>query len=226
MTALEPRIEALGEAALLVTLADAIDPGANAIGHALAAAVEAARGGAGPAAGLGRAVPAHASVLVPFDPGRLDGAAAERLVRELVPGAIEAAAAVVSDERPPIEIPVRYDGADLAEVAERCGLDVAEVIELHAGTTYRVTLLGFAPGFAYLGPLPAALALPRRATPRERVPAGSVAIAGEQTAIYPSALPGGWHLLGRTGMRLWDLARPDRPSLLGPGDRVRFVAIR
>ncbi len=97
-------------------------------------------------------------------------------------------------------------------------------MELHASVTYRVFLLGFVPGFAYLGTLPEALALPRRGSPRSRVPAGSVAIAGRQTAVYPSATPGGWHLIGRTDARMWDVTA-ESPSLLRPGQRVRFVPL-
>jgi KipI family sensor histidine kinase inhibitor len=95
-------------------------------------------------------------------------------------------------------------------------------MDLHAGTLYRVFLLGFVPGFAYLGTLPERLALPRRAEPRARVPAGSVAIAGRQTAVYPFSTPGGWHLIGRTDDQLWDPARTP-PARLRPGQSVRFV---
>jgi KipI family sensor histidine kinase inhibitor len=109
-------------------------------------------------------------------------------------------------------------------VAEELSLRPAEVVAIHVAVTYRVFLLGFAPGFAYLGTVSPRLALPRRATPRSQVPPGSVAIAGAQTAVYPFAMPGGWHLLGRTDVRLWD-ATADRPSRLVPGDRVRFVAV-
>jgi KipI family sensor histidine kinase inhibitor len=127
-----------------------------------------------------------------------------------------------------IEIPVRYggpDGPDLEEVASRHGLTSADVVELHAGARYRVLFLGFAPGFAYLGGLPAAIATPRRASPRERVPAGSVGIAGEQTGVYPLSMPGGWNLIGRTDLVLFDPLRPE-PALLRPGAPVRFVPAR
>ncbi|MBB3102050.1 5-oxoprolinase subunit PxpB [Azomonas macrocytogenes] len=122
------------------------------------------------------------------------------------------------------EIPICYDGEDLALVAQACALTEAEVIALHTGRSYRVGAIGFAPGFAYLSELDARLVLPRRATPRTRVPAGSLAIAERQTAIYPQASPGGWHLLGRCPWRLFDPARTP-PCLLRIGDRVRFVAI-
>ena len=123
-----------------------------------------------------------------------------------------------------VEIPVVYDGEDLAEVAQRTGLDVEEVTARHSGRDYRVWLLGFAPGFPYLGVLDEALHLPRRATPRPRVAAGSVAIAGGQTGIYPSESAGGWHILGRTGSKIFDPGAAD-PFLLRPGDRVRFVPV-
>ncbi|SDI65275.1 5-oxoprolinase subunit PxpB [Pseudomonas panipatensis] len=122
------------------------------------------------------------------------------------------------------EIPVWYAGADLDEVARHCRLSVAQVIALHSGREYRVGAIGFAPGFAYLGELDERLALPRRATPRTRVPAGSLAIAERQTAIYPQASPGGWHLLGHTPLRLFDAQR-EPPCPLALGDRVRFLPI-
>jgi KipI family sensor histidine kinase inhibitor len=121
-----------------------------------------------------------------------------------------------------VEIPVEYDGADLASVAGFWGTDVSGVIERLGGTEFRVAFLGFAPGFPYLVGLPAELAVPRLATPRTRVPAGSVGLAGEYAGIYPTASPGGWQLVGRTGVRLFDVDS-DPPALLSPGTRVRFV---
>jgi KipI family sensor histidine kinase inhibitor len=126
-----------------------------------------------------------------------------------------------------LEIPVRYggrDGPDLEQVAASLGLSPQEVVRRHAAPSYRIFVLGFAPGFAYLGPLPPELRLPRRAEVRQRVPAGSVAIAGEQTAVYPFETPGGWHILGRTELVLWDPAA-DPPALLRPGGRVRFAPV-
>ena len=122
------------------------------------------------------------------------------------------------------EWPVWYAGEDLAEVAQTCGLSVAEVIALHSAVEYRVGAIGFAPGFAYLGELESRLQLPRRATPRTQVPAGSLAIAERQTAVYPQASPGGWHLLGRCPLSLFD-PRQTPPSPLAIGDRVRFYSI-
>ena len=131
----------------------------------------------------------------------------------------------ISQPAPLVEIPVRYGGThgpDLSELAERLQRSESEVIGLHTETEYTVQMVGFLPGFPYLGPLPEALHLPRRDTPRLRVPPGSVAIAGGQTGIYPQASPGGWHLIGHTDFRLFDPhERP--PARLQPGQRVRFV---
>ena len=215
-----PRIEPLGDAALLVTLGPRPDPGLTARAHRLAAAVELA--GAGHAA-IGRPVPAHASVLVPFDPLALDSDELENLLRATL--AREDAPPRPDDDADPLEIPVAYggaDGPDLDELAAARGLRPSDVIERHAAARFRVLFLGFAPGFAYLGGLPPALATPRRPTPRERVPAGSVAIAGEHSAVYPLAMPGGWNLIGRTDTTLFDAQR-DPPTPLRPGRIVRFV---
>lgn len=120
-----------------------------------------------------------------------------------------------------VVIPIRYDGVDLRDVAAAAGCSVDAVIAAHSGAEYTAAFCGFAPGFAYLTGLPEALHLPRRASPRTRVPAGSVAIAGRYTAVYPTASPGGWHLLGTTERTLFD-STADRPALIRPGDRVRF----
>lgn len=213
-----------GDAALLVTLGDPAPPTQAARARAAAAAIESIRA-AWPA--IGRPVAAHATVLVPFDPLALDAAAAIELVSSALG---DAEARDVARQAPiaAIEIPVRYggrDGPDLDEVADLHGLRPADVAELHASATYTVLFLGFAPGFAYLGGLPEGLVTPRRPSPRERVPAGSVGIAGEQTGVYPLAMPGGWRLIGRTDISLFDPTRPE-PALLRPGDTVRFVPAR
>jgi KipI family sensor histidine kinase inhibitor len=216
-----PRIEPLGDGALLVTFGDTIDLDLNARAHGLAAAVDRLRATDGR---FGRAVPAYASTLVPFDPVAVDPDEA----RAVLAGLLEEPAVPRTEQpRDVVEIPVRYgggDGPDLADVATQNGLRPSDVVELHCGTEYRVFFLGFAPGFGYLGPLPAPIATPRLATPRERIPAGSVGIAGTQTAVYPFAMPAGWRIIGRTDAPMWDLRR-DAPALLRPGDRVRFVAI-
>jgi len=222
-----PRVEPFGDAALLVTFGETPDPEFNRRARSVAEAIEALRV---VDRRFGRAVPAHASVLIPFDPIELPPAEARSVATRLA-GEVAAspvAARIARQVRPVIEIPVRYgggDGPDLEALAELHGLTPMDVVELHAGAEYGVYFLGFAPGFGYLGPLPAELATPRLATPRQRVPAGSVGIAELQTAVYPFAMPGGWRLVGRTEAAMWDLRR-DPPALLAPGDRVRFVPER
>jgi len=230
-----PTFEPIGDAGLLISFGPAVDAAA-ARAQAIAAAIDQARPGM-PA--VGRPVPAHASVLVPFDPLSIALEDAIGLVRSAVVSAdatlasaeTGADADVVADEdraaATAIEIPVRYggaDGPDLETVAELLGLRPADVVELHASARYRVLFLGFAPGFGYLGGLPTALVTPRRDSPRERIPAGTVAIAGEQTCVYPLAMPGGWQLIGRTDTILFDPDRPE-PALLRPGASVRFVPL-
>ncbi|WP_432028112.1 5-oxoprolinase subunit B family protein [Streptomyces sp. 1222.5] len=124
--------------------------------------------------------------------------------------------------REPIELPVRYDGPDLAEVAAHWGVPRAEVGRIHAGTEFTVAFCGFAPGFGYLTGLPGRYDVPRRATPRTTVPAGAVALAGPYTGVYPRSSPGGWQLIGTTDAVLWDHTRVPA-ALLSPGARVRFV---
>lgn len=163
-------------------------------------------------------VPAYRAVGVYADPDRIDlDELGDRLAR-VEPG--ETARQV----GPLIQVPVLYDGEDLAEVARRRNLGESEVVAAHAGTDYRVFAVGFQPGFPYAGNLPAGLSgLSRRESPRTRVPAGSVAIVGRQTAIYPAASPGGWHLIGRTPLRIVDVARGHFP--IQAGDRLRFLPI-
>ncbi|MET0523612.1 MAG: allophanate hydrolase subunit 1 [Nocardioides sp.] len=120
-----------------------------------------------------------------------------------------------------VEIPVGYDGEDLADVAEHWGTDADGVIERHADIEFVVAFCGFSPGFAYLAGLPSELAVPRLDTPRTKVPAGAVGLAGTWCATYPTASPGGWRLIGRTDARLWNAGR-EQPALLPPGTRVRF----
>jgi inhibitor of KinA len=127
----------------------------------------------------------------------------------------------------PVRIPVCYDaelGPDLAAVASFAGVSEADVVRVHTGATYRVFMLGFVPGFAYLGTVDERIAMPRRAAPRVRVPAGSVGIAGAQTGVYPAETPGGWQLIGRTPLKPFDPLRED-PFLMKSGDAVQFFAI-
>lgn len=213
------RVERVGDAALMAVVGDAIDADLNAWVHRAADDVRRGRA-ASPA--LGAPVPGYASLLVPFDPETCSEDAARALLLAALQRTADSAPRAAGQ---PVEIPVWYggqDGPDLADVAARTGLTAADVVAVHAGTVYRVFLVGFVPGFPYLGVLPEKLALPRRATPRLRVPAGSIAIAGRQTGIYPAPTPGGWHLIGRTDAPIWD-PRREPPALLAPGDRVRFV---
>jgi inhibitor of KinA len=167
--------------------------------------------------------PAYCSLLVKFDPLRLRHEELQAILEQYL-ARIESVALPASRL---VEIPVCYGGEygpDLLDVCTQHQLAPEEVIKLHSSTNYLVYFLGFVPGFAYLGELPAALVTPRLPTPRRKVPAGSVAIAGNQTGVYPVATPGGWRLLGRTPLAMF---RPDREalSLLAIGDYVRFVAI-
>ena len=216
-----PTIVPFGDAAALITFPGEATIETAARSQALARRIRAATRGR---SGWGAAVPAAASVLVhvnPIDPGVPD------VLRALgdIAAMLEPGDDVWPDVGPPVEIPVRYggeDGPDLPDVAARMGLSPSDVIERHASATYRVLFLGFAPGFGYLGPLAPSLVLPRRATPRVRVPAGSVAIGGTYTAVYPGESPGGWHVLGRSSAPIWD-PRRDSPAMLQPGGIVRFV---
>jgi KipI family sensor histidine kinase inhibitor len=149
----------------------------------------------------------------------------------LVGSGLDALAAEIEDWRlppvaagddVPLEIAVSYDGPDLDEVCARARLTRDELIALHTGTVLTAAFCGFAPGFAYLAGLPARLHVPRRVTPRTRVEAGAVGLAGEFTGVYPRASPGGWQVIGQTRLRVWDETR-DPPGLLAPGARVRFV---
>ncbi len=167
--------------------------------------------------------PAYCSVLVSFDPARTTHAEVGRALE----GYLERLDTVRLPQPRVVEIPVCYGGEhgpDLEELAAHCGLAPSEVVELHAAGDYTVDFLGFAPGFAYLSGLSPRLATPRLAVPRRRVPAGSVGIAGEQTGVYPFSTPGGWRLIGRTPLKLFDAGR-EPMSLLGIGDRVRFAAV-
>lgn len=211
------RLEPAGAEALLIVLVEQPDAG---LPLRIAALAERIRGELGSL--LIDLVPGWTTLLLHYDLLRTDH---RQLGRRLLPLLEDWHAEPESSRLGRLhELPVWYAGEDLAEVARACALSEAEVIALHSGTEYRVGAIGFAPGFAYLGELDARLALPRRASPRTRVPAGSLAIAERQTAVYPQASPGGWHLLGRCPRRLFD-ACAEPPCPLAVGDRVRFFAI-
>ncbi len=165
--------------------------------------------------------PAYASILIRFDPRHTDHDALAPRLRALMAGLDE----MPLPEPRLVDIPVRYggaDGPDLEDVARFAGITPDEVVALHAGTIYDVHFLGFAPGFAYMGVVPEAIACPRRDHPRRAVPAGSVGIAGSQTGVYSCRTPGGWRLVGRTPLVMFDVARAPMSRLM-VGDRVRFV---
>ena len=213
-------IEALADDAWLVHLGNTIDAAANARVHALCARLRDQR-----LPWLRDLVPAYASLGVFFDPLRADADD----VRDCLLRQLHGSTRDVADSPfgAAVEIPVTYGGefgADLDAAAAELGLSAETLVQRHAATVYTVAMIGFAPGFPYLSGLDPALALPRLATPRPQVPAGSVAVGGSQTGIYPRASPGGWRLLGRTPLRLFDPSRAE-PSVLAPGDRVRFRVI-
>jgi KipI family sensor histidine kinase inhibitor len=235
-------LETLAEDALLLRFGNGIDATVNARVHAAARALREAA-----LPGVADIAPAYASLLLRFDPfarvdtepGKSPHAHMAGIVRAVL---LDASAKTLGpgsrrdDEQKPdasgssprtIEIPVCYGreyGPDLVEVAAHAEITPGDVIEKHASVEYAVAMLGFAPGFPYLLGLDPALEVPRRANPRTRVPAGSVAIGGAQTGIYPRELPGGWQLIGRTPLALFD-PRREPPCLLAPGDKVRFCAI-
>jgi len=199
----------MGDEALLVDLDEGLSPAA------FGAAIQSAGW-----ASVVEVVPAAATVLVRTAPGA-DLPALTRLVTEQAAHVQEHGPAT---EEELLDVPVVYDGEDLAEVAELTGLSVGDVVAVHTGQLWTVAFCGFAPGFGYLRGEDDRLHVPRRSTPRTRVPAGAVALAGEFTGVYPRPSPGGWQLLGRTDLRVWDLARQP-PALLRPGVRVRFVDV-
>lgn len=212
----KPTIVPLGDSALLVRLGDEIDLGINRQVHGLAAALD-----ADPLAGIIETVPAYTTLLIHYDPLLLSPETIDVRVRMKLDQLEHAAS------RAPrrLEVPVRYGeayGIDLPFVADFHHLRVEDVIRIHSERTYTVYMMGFTPGFPYLGELDPRIVTPRLERPRTSVPAGTVAIAGSQTGIYPVASPGGWRLIGHTSLSLFDPAS-ESPFLFSPGDRVRFV---
>jgi len=207
-----PRVLPVGDRALTVQLGDAIDE--TTVGRVRALDRRVAERGL---EGVMETVPTYAALLTLFDPRRTSFGTLREALLELSRGLDGA----VAPGRL-VEIPAVYDGEDVPELAEACGLAAESVVELHAGRDYSVLMLGFSPGFAYMGFVDERLRRPRRRTPRTRVPAGAIGVAGVQTGIYPRRLPGGWNLIGRTSTPLFE-ADAKRPSLLLPGDQVRFV---
>lgn len=219
-----PRVLAAGDGALMLELAEEVDLAANDVAQRIADAVREAG-----VEGVTDVVAAIATVTVHFDAADAVQAASRRaalgdlLMAELA----RCEKSPPAKARAPVHIPVCYEPAfapDLDAVAQATGLSAEEVVRRHVGSPHRVLMIGFTPGFPYIGGLDERLAVPRRPTPRARLEAGSVAIANGQTSIYPFATPGGWNLIGRTPLRLFDPAR-NPPSLLQAGDAVTFVPI-
>jgi len=219
-----PGIEALSETLLLIRIGHDIDIEVNARVHALARRI-----GEAALPGVLDLSPAYASLGLRYAPSSWTrpGVDAFEAISQALRPLLRASAEDGSGLPRRVDIPVCYGGAcgaDLPALAEACALSVDDVIRRHSTARYRVAMLGFAPGFPYLLGLDSALHLPRRAVPRTSVPAGSVAIGGAQTGIYPRDMPGGWHLIGRTPLSLFDVDAA-RPCRLTPGDEVRFVPI-
>ena len=219
------RFTPLGDRAVTITLGDTIDIATHRRVRAACAAIDRER-----PAGVADQVPAFASITVHYDPALVAGDDGESPYDRIV-AALET---LLSDPRAEtlptpktIEIPVCYGGElgpDLDDVASQHNLTPQQVIDLHASAVYLVYMVGFMPGFAYMGGLPDTLATPRRATPRTAVPAGAVGIGGKQTGVYPLESPGGWNLIGRTPVEIFDIARTPA-ALLAAGDQARFVPI-
>lgn len=212
-----PHYRRVGECGLLVEFANVIDAAVNGQVRALLAALDAA-----PPPGLRELIPAYRTLLILYDPLVLTEDQLLARLKSLVQttGATTAPSRVVT-------IPALYGGEygpDLDDVAAHCGLPPEEVIVRHSSATYLVYFIGFSPGYPYLGGLDPALATPRLASPRLRVPVGAVAIGGQQTGIYPQETPGGWRIIGRTPIRLYN-PQAREPFLLRAGDRVRFRPI-
>jgi inhibitor of KinA len=213
---LKPQIAPLGDSSVLIQFGSDIDISINQRVHALAGLLVDS-----PFEGMTETVPAYATLLVQYDPLTVSFTQVRDFLREKLSQA--EAAAARNPKR--VEVPVRYGGefgVDLEAVARHLHLKVEEVVRLHSEKIYTVYMMGFTPGFPYMGKLDDALVMPRLETPRTRVPAGTVAIAGSQTGIYPIASPGGWQLIGWTPLQLFD-PNPDTPFLFTPGDEVKFI---
>lgn len=219
------KLEPMGDSAVVATLGSGIDEATLGAVTALAASISAAG-----RAGITDVVPAYASVTAFYDPAKLGespGDAYGAVCRLIESCAGRAAGAARGPQPALVEIPVCYGGEfgpDIGAVAGHCGIGAEEVVRIHSGAGYLVHAIGFTPGFPYLGGLPEALRTPRRDTPRAHVPAGSVAIGGQQTGVYPVDSPGGWQIIGRTPIALFR-PRMDPAALLRLGDRVRFKVI-
>ncbi|HSJ89454.1 MAG TPA: 5-oxoprolinase subunit PxpB [Anaerolineales bacterium] len=213
----KPRIVPLGDSAVLVQFGNQIDLTINRRVHALAALIAAS-----PLDGMIGTIPAYGTLLIHYDPLILTYFQASKWIRTK----LDQVQDVILKKPRRIEVPVRYGGEygiDLQFVADSHHLSVEDVIRIHSEKTYTIYMMGFTPGFPYMGKLDDLLVTPRLDSPRTRVPSGTVAIAGSQTGIYPIDSPGGWRLIGYTSLQLFD-PKSESPFLFSPGDEVRFVA--
>lgn len=213
----KPKILPLGDSSVLVQFGEEMDIAINRRVHALARLVEAS-----PPTGIVETVPAYATLLVHYDPFAISFTQ----VRNFLRGKLSQAEETAARKPRQLQVPVRYGGeygVDLESVARHLRLRIEDVIRLHSERTYTVYMMGFTPGFPYLGKLNDALVMPRLETPRTRVPAGTVAMAGLQTGIYSVASPGGWRLIGWTPLKIFD-PNSETPFSFSPGDEVKFVA--
>jgi inhibitor of KinA len=213
----QPKIVPAGDSALLVQFGNEIDLTTNQRVHALAALLNIS-----PLVGVIETVPAYGTLLVHYDPLLLSFVQIRNYLREKITQIHDN----LPRKRKQIEVPVSYGGEhgiDLETVARHCQLQIEDVIRIHSERTYTVFMMGFTPGFPYMGKLDDAIRTPRLETPRTRVPAGTVAIAGSQTGIYPIDSPGGWQLIGWTPLQLFN-PESESPFLFSPGDEVKFIA--
>jgi KipI family sensor histidine kinase inhibitor len=214
-----PRYLPAGDSALVVELGNSISPHVNRMVHNLARAVERES-----INGVLDLTPSYRSLLVYYNPLTIATYELKKKLHSLYSSLLEG---TVAGKARVVHVPTLYGGQmgpDLEVVAKHNSLSTEEVIKIHSGTDYLVYMLGFSPGYPYLGGMSERIATPRLKTPRTAVPAGSVALAEKQTGVYPSETPGGWQILGRTPLKFFDAAR-EQPSLVEPGDYIRFVAI-
>tara|TARA_B110000263_G_scaffold240292_1_gene243344 strand:- start:778 stop:1452 length:675 start_codon:yes stop_codon:yes gene_type:complete len=215
------RIVPAGDSAVLIELGSEIDPMINDQVYSLASSISKEK-----ITAVIELIPSYRSLLVSYDPLIAGYAEMQEMMSEIIDRSLDSVEGVAVEAKI-IELPVVYggeDGPDIEAVAEHSGVSVQDVIDIHSGVDYRVYMIGFAPGFPYLGGLDERIAAPRLKTPRLIVPAGAVGIAESQTGVYPNASPGGWQLIGRTAIRLFDVNRTT-PSLITQGAKVRFVPV-
>lgn len=213
-----PKIWDSGEGAILLEMSSTIDEGVNRLLHKLKAQIQGAK-----IQGIRECVVAYSSMAIYFDPLKV----APDKLRQKLADLLDAYDEEKQSAQDLLIIPVAYGGAmgpDLPFVASNAGISEEEVVRRHSSRDYYCYMLGFTPGFPYLGGMDESIAAPRLSSPRQAIPAGSVGIAGKQTGIYSIESPGGWQLIGRTPLKLFDLRRED-PTLIRPGDRIRFIPI-